>query len=264
MKYIEFKDIVISNYKSIFPNSACTISLGAFGKDTFFVTYYLAGNQSEFPNGISQNDLFQISFHIMQKTEKYGDGIRLEDDTELPETLVLSVHQKIIKTKPNNEYMAYGNVSLPFRKTVGTPEKIVDTLKVYAEKVKKTLTELYETDALPVNQQPNIKELVASKLGINENKKDESKQVNNMKIEFSKTYNKYQVITPNGKVLEEFDTEKEAVDWASKQKDFIVKKEDIGYDYWGPKEMEPFEGKAYIEYYGGPRTFRVASKIKKW
>lgn len=212
MNFREFKDVVTNNYKEIFPNSACTIGLGALGKDTFFVTYYLAGDKSEFPNGISQNDLFHISFHIMQKMERYGDGIKLEDETELPDTLILDVHQKTIMTKPDNDYMAYGSISLPFRRTAGTPEKIIDTLKRYAEIVKKTLTELYEEEALPVNQKPNIVEFVADKLGINETKKTE----------------------------------------------------DIGYDYWGPKEMEPFEGKAYIEYYGGPRSFRMVSKIKKW
>lgn len=70
-------------------------------------------------------------------------------------------------TKPDNDYMAYGSISLPFRRTVGTPEKIIDTLKRYAEIVKKTLTELYEEEALPVSQQSNIEELVASKLGLN-------------------------------------------------------------------------------------------------
>ena len=177
MKFREFKDVVANNYKGIFPNSACTIGLGALGKDTFFVTYYLAGDQSEFPNGISQNDLFHISFHIMQKMEKYGDGIKLEDDTELPETLILDVHQKTIMTKPDNDYMAYGSISLPFRRTAGIPEKIIDTLKRYAEIVKKTLTELYEEEALPVNQKPNIVEFVADKLGINETKKTEGLEI---------------------------------------------------------------------------------------
>ena len=177
MKFKEFKELVKTNYNSVFPNSACTIGLGALGKDTFFVTYYLAGDQSEFPNGISQNDLFHISFHIMQKMERYGDGIKLEDETELPDTLILDVHQKTIMTKPDNEYMAYGSISLPFRRTVGTPEKIIDTLMKYNEIIKKTLTELYEEEALPVNQQPNIVEFVASKLGISETKKTEGYEI---------------------------------------------------------------------------------------
>jgi len=46
---------------------------------------------------------------------------------------------------------------------------------------------------------------------------------------------------------------KEYID--SKLKDNNGKKlneSNIGYDYWGSKEMEPFDGPAYIQYYGGP------------
>lgn len=212
MKFGEFKNILLDNYKSVFPESLCVIELGALGGDTFFVNYYLAGDKSEFPNGYEQNDIFHIQFHILQPRSRFENAERLTDDTELSENLTLTVDNKTIFTKPENSYMAYGSVTLPFRKTVGNADKILTALLKYAEITKKTLTELYEEEALPVNQQPNIVEFVVDKLGINETKKTE----------------------------------------------------DIGYDYWGSKEMEPFEGKAYIEYYGGPRSFRMVSKIKKW
>lgn len=57
-------------------------------------------------------------------------------------------------------------------------------------------------------------------------KKTEAKQVNNMKIKYNKIYDKYDVITPDGRALEEFDTEEEAIEWAKEQKDFIKKKEE--------------------------------------
>lgn len=213
MKFKEFKELVKTNYNSVFPDSMCSITLSTLGGDSAFIRYYLAGKPDEFPNQIAGNDLFHIMFCVRQTvTDEYGYSPKLDDEMELPDTLVLDVQQKTIATKPDNKYMAFGSVSLPFRRTTGTPEKILDTLMKYNEIIKKTLTELYEEEALPVNQEPNIVEFVASKLGISETKKTE----------------------------------------------------DIGYDYWGPKEMEPFEGKAYIEYYGGPRTFRVGSKIKKW
>lgn len=202
MKFSEFKELVKVNYNNVFPKSACSISLGALGGDSAFIRYYLAGEQSEFPNNIAGNDLFHIMFCVRQTVkDDYGYSKKLEDDMELPDVLVLDVQQKTIATKPDNDYMAYGSISLPFRRTTGTPEKIIETLMKYNEIIKKTLTELYEEEALPVNQQPNIVEFVASKLGVSE----------------------------------------------------IKKTEDIGYDYWGPKEMEPFEGKAFIQYYDGPR-----------
>ena len=36
----------------------------------------------------------------------------------------------------------------------------------------------------------------------------------------------------------------------------------IGYDYWGSKVMEPFEGKAFIEYYGGPGNLQYLRKAR--
>lgn len=369
MTYAEFKQIVKDNYNSVFPNSACTISVGALGRDSAYITYYLAGDQSEFPNRIALNDLFDITFCVLQDGVGYGDGVKLEDDVEMPEALVLDINHKSIKTAPESKYMAYSSVSLPFRKTKGTPEKITAILKRYAEITKQTLTELYELEKLPTNQHPEVIEFVKDKLGLTESKdgeeycdetnwaeeeaseaedrferrymnggngftaskKSESKQVNNMKIKYDKMYDKYDVITPDGRVWEEFDTEEEAIDWASKQKDFVVKKEDIdyiskdeldkipndykttvgdtikyswedkdmlrkkykdlgyeetdpmilarddklgtvlkpvkvkkdediGYDYWGPKTMEPFEGKAFIQYYGGPRKYGIFNK----
>ena len=224
MTYAEFKNSIETMYKSVFPSSACDISIGPLGGDSIYVTYYLAGDQSEFPNRIALNDLFDITFCIFQDNVRYGDGVKLTDDTEMPEALVLDVNHKSIKTAPENQYMAYGSVSLPFRKTKGTPDKILSTLQRYAEITKQTLTELYELEKLPTNQHPEVIEFVKGKLGLTE-----SKQVNNMKIKYSKTYDKYQVITPDGRVLEEFDTEKEATDWASKQKDFVAKKEDVEY-----------------------------------
>lgn len=50
-------------------------------------------------------------------------------------------------------------------------------------------------------------------------------QVNNLKIKYSKLYNKYQVITLDNKtVLEEFETEEQAINYAKQTQDFISKK----------------------------------------
>lgn len=183
MTYAEFKNSIETMYKSVFPSSACDISIGPLGGDSIYVTYYLAGDQSEFPNRIALNDLFDITFCIFQDNVRYGDGVKLTDDTEMPEALVLDVNHKSIKTAPENQYMAYGSVSLPFRKTKGTPDKILSTLQRYAEITKQTLTELYELEKLPTNQHPEVIEFVKGKLGLTE----------------------------------------------SKQKDFVVKKEDVEY-----------------------------------
>ena len=176
MKFGEFKEKVISNYKEVFPYSACTVTLGALGGDTIFVNYYLAGNQSEFPNNISQNDLFDIQFFIRQGIDRNEDDSRLTDDSELVEPLTMEVNYKSIKTTPEKQYFAYGSVSLPFRKTVGNADKIVLTLKKYAEVTKITLEDLYKSDKLPANQQKNIVDLVKSKLGLADDTLTESEK----------------------------------------------------------------------------------------
>ena len=86
-----------------------------------------------------------------------------------------------------------------------------------------------------------------------EDRKIEAKQVNNMEIKYNKIYDKYDVITPDGRALEEFDTEEEAIEWAKEQKDFInngnkiiesklivtnIKWDTDGEDIDLPKEME--------------------------
>ena len=75
MKFGDFKNSIINNYNEVFPNSACTVTLGALGGDTAFVTYYLAGNQSEFPNNIAQNDLFNIQFKFIHMKEFFFSSI---------------------------------------------------------------------------------------------------------------------------------------------------------------------------------------------
>ena len=48
-------------------------------------------------------------------------------------------------------------------------------------------------------------------------------QVNNLKIRYSKLYKKWQVITPDKIIWEEFDTQKQAVKWAKVTKDFVIR-----------------------------------------
>lgn len=177
MTFGEFKERCIANYKSVFPASGCTVRPGTIGVDnSFFVTYYLAGNTSEFINGISENDLFNIRFYIDEIRENrydYEGGNELTDDTILPQNLVMEVSYNTILTKPENKYMAYNSRLLPFRKTKGTPEKILDTLKKYATVTKNVLTELYNSDMIPEDR----KEFVASKLSENLERKTETKKL---------------------------------------------------------------------------------------
>ena len=50
------------------------------------------------------------------------------------------------------------------------------------------------------------------------------KQINNLIIKFNRIYEKYQVITPDKRVLEEFNTLQAAEDCAKTIKDFLIRK----------------------------------------
>ena len=48
------------------------------------------------------------------------------------------------------------------------------------------------------------------------------KQVNNLKIYFSKKHNNYRLIDPEGKTIEEFETEEKAIEKAKTIKDYLA------------------------------------------
>lgn len=52
-------------------------------------------------------------------------------------------------------------------------------------------------------------------------------KINNLKIKWSRLSEKWQVISPYGKVLEEFDKQEDAREWARKTGDFTVRKEQL-------------------------------------
>ena len=97
--------------------------------------------------------------------------------------------------------------------------KSLDELHSKLEKLFDTKKDAVEYFA---NNETRLKK--AAKLDESKKLMTETKQVNNMKIKYNKIYDKYDVITPDGRALEEFDTEEEAVKWAKEQKDFISKK----------------------------------------
>ena len=112
-----------------------------------------------------------------------------------------------------NDYQLYNIATLY--------EKADDTVKTKIEDVLENIN--YHSECSEI-----IDNAGAFKSSLFESKKTEVKQVNNMKIKYNKIYDKYDVITPDGRALEEFDTEEEAVKWAKEQKDFISKKtEDV-------------------------------------
>jgi hypothetical protein len=48
-------------------------------------------------------------------------------------------------------------------------------------------------------------------------------KINNLRIRFSSIYQKWQVITPYGAVLDEFSKEDSAIEFAKSVKDFLIR-----------------------------------------
>lgn len=170
MKYSEFKEQVIQSYHKEFPNSLCSVSTSSLGKDSIFVQWYLANDKSEEPNNYFDNDMFRIIFFITDATKaSYENRESINEDTELPENLIMEISHNSVLTKPDNKYMAYSSISLPFRKTKGSPEKIIATLERYANNLKNSIYTLWIEDKIADTH----KELVAKKIDKDIDKKIE-------------------------------------------------------------------------------------------
>lgn len=140
----EFLSEVKSIYNSYFPNSECyAASKRMMWIDYIDIRWFLSLDSSETSHNIRMNDMFHIAFDIMltDETESgkvYDVEIRYNsktNDSPMPSIITLDVEDKVYKIKPDNKYLVYESRNLPFRKTTGSPEKILSTLDKYAQKL---------------------------------------------------------------------------------------------------------------------------------
>lgn len=158
MNFGEFKEKAIQAFKQRFPDSGINVSLGALGKDTVYITWHLGNKTEDFINGIAGNDLLHIMFCVGGSKEDLKD-----DSVLMGDTLVMEVPHHSVTTTPTSKYLAYGSENLPFRKTTGTPEKIISTLETYANKLYDIIAKLYEEGRIPEGH----KAVVEQKLNLN-------------------------------------------------------------------------------------------------
>lgn len=153
----EFLDEAKRIYNEYFPNSECiAVNRKVMGMEYIQITWLLSSDVSECISNIRDNDMFFISFNIDIKdtTESgrlYDVAIRDNSSTNdrlMPPMITMEVMRKSYLTKPDISYMAYGRRELPFRKTKGTPEKILATLEKYAKKLHDQLVEDMNNDVI--------------------------------------------------------------------------------------------------------------------
>lgn len=165
----EFISEVKHIYNEYFPNSECFArNLKTMGMEYIQIRWYLSADRSECPHNIRDNDLFWINFNIDIEDNTESGGIyevRTYDNSTrntgyMPATITLDVYDKSVLRTPEVSYMAYSRINLPFRKTTGTPEKILATLRKYAQKLHDVVADSLEQGIIPDNRE----ELVRSKL----------------------------------------------------------------------------------------------------
>lgn len=136
MTFNEFRNKLVEIYYSKFPNSLCSVRLYKVLGRSIVIDCFLANDKSELSGGYWQNDMFKISFWIHNMPNDF------EVDDVLPNVMTMTNDSSQILIVPENSYLAYDSVKVPFRKTVGNADKLISAFKKYVNR-------LYDT----VNQQ---------------------------------------------------------------------------------------------------------------
>lgn len=165
----EFINSVKAIYNKYFADSECVAqNLKVLGMEYIGIKWYLSKDRSETAHGIRDNDMLWVTFNIdLEDNTESGRVYDMyiydnssKNDRPMPGTITLEVKQKSYLTSPEVKYMAYGRRDLPYRKTTGTPQKILNTLDKYAQKLHASL----EADLASGVIHPNHQELVRAKL----------------------------------------------------------------------------------------------------
>jgi len=117
----------------IFPHSGVIAKFSANLYPSITVWFMLAKDRSETSNGIVQNDIAYQTLSI------HGRGSEIDKEGTLPNVLTIENNSNAFTVKPTVAYMAYSHITVPFRKTSGSPEKIIEYTKKYFMLFKKML-----------------------------------------------------------------------------------------------------------------------------
>jgi hypothetical protein len=123
----EFCEEVKRTYHKYFPDSMCVARMKNILGNSIFIDCFIAGDESEFPNGYAENDMFNIKFNIDTRDAKSVDdefGIR-----------TIECYSKSFYTAPPSRFLAYGRHDLQFRKTTGDARKIIAALDKFFKRL---------------------------------------------------------------------------------------------------------------------------------
>ena len=141
MKFSEFQREIEGMYSKRFGKSACRCAVFNCAGKSITIDCLLAADRGECPHGITSNDMFSISLFV-EPPRGWNDS------DELPENLTIRAVNNSIKTKPAVSYMYCDYRKIPFRKTMGNTEKMLQTFGKFLDRLHSAMVEEYEADNL--------------------------------------------------------------------------------------------------------------------
>jgi hypothetical protein len=124
MNFIEFKEIILNEYKDYFPHSLCEVYVFCGLGKMLLINFRLAASAAECASGIIGNDCFHVSF-----TANLPDDYNELDN--LPDNIVLECNARSYRVKSKNKYLYCDYKSVQFRKVSGDPEKVLKVIKIF-------------------------------------------------------------------------------------------------------------------------------------
>jgi hypothetical protein len=118
----------------IFPKSYVDVKFDSHIFPGITIKFGLGKDKSEWPNGYWENDPAQMFIFI--RGQKESD---LSKDGTINGLLYVENKSGSFLIKPTDRFMAYSKIKVPFRKTIGNGEKIIQYLKKYFLTFKKAL-----------------------------------------------------------------------------------------------------------------------------
>lgn len=127
----KFMDDIQAVFNKRFPDSRCVVKFSNNIGSTITVWFYLAKDESEVSNRIMMNDACR---HIFQCYDVDDEG-NLSDKISFDRIAGRGVTRKIHEDDPDEKYLAYSYIKVPYRKVTGTKEAVLKNFERYVDKM---------------------------------------------------------------------------------------------------------------------------------
>ncbi len=154
MNLSELTTRIESSYREYFPESKIFVEYSGKMYSSIWVRCFIAGAKTENSGNYWDNDMMRVSFRIQgENGQELPD---LQADSELP-NLSIENHAKSYHIKPDSIYLVYENRRMSYRKTTGTPEKIVASLDMFFKSLQAQILQDYTAGRIHANHTEIVK-----------------------------------------------------------------------------------------------------------